>query len=130
LQTGNRGITFIRTLADITWRTHWHVEHAIRPQTDKLPAVMRVAGIAIVDYDGLRRIGQARLDVVVAQNAVDLSHVQGTVVKGDALDAGEATKVSAMTSHTARTIILPPVLTCRARSIPGTDWLDCRMDSP
>src|SRR5437764_9479637 len=85
LQTGNRRITWVSTLADITWRTYGHVEHAIRSQTDELPAMMRITGITVVDHDGLWRIGQTRLNVVVAQDAVHLGYVQGPIMEGDAV---------------------------------------------
>src|SRR5262245_41411962 len=85
LQAGNRGIPFVSPLADITRRTHRYVEPAIPPHTDKLPAMMRVAGIAVVDHNGRWRPGQTRLNVVIAQNAVDLSHIQGPVMEGDAV---------------------------------------------
>src|SRR5262245_59723175 len=82
LQTGNGGIAFIRALADVAWRTGWHIEQAIRPQADELPAMMGIARKAVGNHHGWRRIGQVRLDVVIAYDAVDFSDIQCTIVKG------------------------------------------------
>jgi hypothetical protein len=57
LQTGNGGIAFIRALADIAWRADWHVEQAIQPQTDKLPAMMGIARIFVGKHHRWWRIG-------------------------------------------------------------------------
>src|SRR5437763_10439243 len=82
LQTGNGGIAFIRALADVARRPNRYIEQAIRPQTDKLPAMMGIARIAIGNHYRCWRIGQMRLDVVIAQDAIDFSDIQRTIVKG------------------------------------------------
>ena len=76
LQTGNGGIAFIRALADIAGRADWHVEQAIRPEADELLAMMGIARW---------RVGQVRLDVVIAQDAVDFSDIERTIVKDHAV---------------------------------------------
>src|SRR5882672_1129377 len=82
LQPGHRGIPRIRTLADIAWCTYWHIEHAVWPHTDKLPTMICVTRITVINHNGWRGLGEVRFDVVVAQDAVHFGYVQGASVEG------------------------------------------------
>src|SRR5262249_47622115 len=85
IQTGNGGIAYIRALADIAWRADWHVEQAIRPQTDKFPAMMGIARIFVCKHYRWWRIGQVRLNIVITQDAADFRYIERTIVKGHAV---------------------------------------------
>ena len=71
-------------LADVARRADRNVELAVGPEGDELAAVVAVGRKAVGDDHRLRRIVEAALDVVEAQDAVDGRHVERAVAKRDA----------------------------------------------
>jgi hypothetical protein len=81
LHPQNGRVAFIVALAHVARRSNRHIQHAVRPEADELPAVMPVSGKAIIDHNRLWWISQVVFDVVKAQNAVDGSYIEGAVTK-------------------------------------------------
>ena len=78
------GVAIGIRLADVARRADRHVQLAVRAEGDELPAVVAVGREAVGDDDRRRRIGEAALDVVEAQDAVDRRHVERAVAERDA----------------------------------------------
>jgi hypothetical protein len=87
-------------LADVAGRAHRHVELAVRPDLDELPAVGDDAGQLVVDEDTLLRLVQRVLDVVVARDGLGGRHVERPLVE---LDKGGKREVKTL----AEKLMLP-----------------------
>ncbi len=72
-------------LAHVTGRTNRHIQPPVWPKADELPTVMAIAGIVVVDDNRFWQVRQAGLDIVIAQDAVDLGHVQRPVAESYAV---------------------------------------------
>ena len=77
-------------IADVARRPDRHVEATVGSEGDELPAVRPVGRELVVDHHRLGRRLQVRLDVVVAQDAVDLGDVEVAVAERDAVRHVEA----------------------------------------
>ena len=62
--------------------SHGHIEHSVRPERHVFPPVVPIGGQIIHDHNGLGRIRQTVQDVVVAQDAAHLCHVEGAMAEG------------------------------------------------
>ena len=76
---------FILRLAYVAGGADADVEQAVRPEPDRLVAVMRMVRQIAGDDRRLGRILQVALDRVVARDAADLRDVERAVAEGDAV---------------------------------------------
>ena len=77
-------------VADVARRADRHVEASVGAEGDELPAVRPVGRELVVDHHRFGRRLEVRLDVVVAQDAVDFRDVEIAVAEGDAVRHVEA----------------------------------------
>src|SRR5689334_5573216 len=83
LHAHDRGIAIRVRFTNIARRTDWHVEISVRPERNKFPTMLAIMRKAIVDDDGLWRVLEPRLDVVVTEHAIDLCHVKRAIFDRD-----------------------------------------------
>ena len=76
---------FVLGLADVAGRADADVEQAVRPEPERLVAVMRMVRQIVGDDRRPGRILQVALDRVVARDAAVLADVQRAVVERDAM---------------------------------------------
>ena len=84
LHAQDGGIAIRVGLADVAGRADRHVEPAVGPEGDELPAVVAFLRQLVGDDDGRRRIGQPLRDAVQAQDAVDGGDVEAALPVGHA----------------------------------------------
>jgi hypothetical protein len=78
------GVALRIGVADVAGRAYRHVEFAVRAEGDEFPAMMRLAGQPVGHQHGCRRLRQASLDIVVAQDAAHRRDVETAVPVGHA----------------------------------------------
>ena len=80
----------IAAIADVARRADRHVQQAVGAEPDELPSVMPVGRKLVGDDRGRARGLELRLDVVEAEDAVDLGDIQRAVAERDAVRHVEA----------------------------------------
>ena len=84
LHSQNRGVG-LAAIAHVARRADGHVQQAIGAEADELPSVMPIARQLVGDDRRRAGVLEVRLDVVEANHAVDLGHIQRAVAERDAV---------------------------------------------
>ena len=73
-----------RRNANVEGRAKWHIEPAFGIKGQIFPTVRNIRRHVVIDHFGLGHFVQIGFGVVVFQNAINISHIEGAISKGNA----------------------------------------------